>query len=270
MSESNLPNHPRQWVTDLVAFIRQTFETAHKTKAVIAVSGGIDSAVALQLLVTALGPESVMSVLLPYRNQDMTDGQRIVDHVGIPAQQQKSIAIESIVAAAAQCSGINTEVELSSLDKVRLGNLMARSRMLLMYDLARQHNALVCGTENKSEHYLGYFTRFGDAASDLEPLTHLYKTQVRLLAQHLALPAVFWQKAPSAGLWAGQTDEAELGFTYQQADQVLFQLIDRKQPITAIAQLTGLDEQIVTAVHNQVEKSAFKLVVPYIPEETPV
>ena len=176
----------------------------------------------------------------------------------------------AIVAAAAQCSGINTEVELSSLDKVRLGNLMARSRMLLMYDLARQHNALVCGTENKSEHYLGYFTRFGDAASDLEPLTHLYKTQVRLLAQHLALPAVFWQKAPSAGLWAGQTDEAELGFTYQQADQVLFQLIDRKQPITAIAQLTGLDEQIVTAVHNQVEKSAFKLVVPYIPEETPV
>ena len=138
---------------------------------------------------------------------------------------------------------------------------------MLVYDLARQHNALVCGTENKSEHYLGYFTRFGDAASDLEPLCNLYKTQVRSLAQHLELPAVFWQKAPSAGLWAGQTDEAELGFTYQQADMVLHQHVDLHQLPADIPTLTGIDPTVVIAVMNQVQTSAFKLVVPYCPEE---
>lgn len=268
MLEQTIPNHPQQWATDLVDFIRQTFQAAHKTQAVIAVSGGIDSAVSLQLLVSALGRESVVGVLLPYKDQDMSDGQLILNHVGIPQHQHITLQIEPIVSAAARKLTLDFEGSLSEIERVRLGNIMARSRMMLVYDLARQHNALVCGTENKSEHYLGYFTRFGDAASDLEPLTNLYKTQVRSLAQYLELPAIFWQKAPSAGLWAGQTDEVELGFSYQQADIVLHQLIDLHQAPADIPTITGIEQSVVTAVLNQVKASAFKLVVPYIPEET--
>lgn len=266
MLATAIPNQPQQWVIALSAFIQQTFRKTGKTKAVIAVSGGIDSAVALQLLTTALGSESVIGVLLPYREQDMSDGQLAMQHVGIPKDQQLTLPIDSIVAAAATSLGIAHTGELTSLERIRLGNLMARSRMMLVYDIARQHNALVCGTENKSEHYLGYFTRFGDAASDLEPLTYLYKTQVRYLAQYMELPAVFWQKAPSAGLWEGQTDEAELGFTYQQADLVMQQLIDQKQAITSIPAQTGIASSVVQRIVEQVENSAFKLVVPYFPE----
>ncbi len=267
MSDQAIPNHPQQWVATLVDFIRQTFQTAHKTKAVIAVSGGIDSAVSLQLLTLALGKESVFGVLLPYQDQDMSDGQLALDHAGIPKQQQITIQIDPIVHAVADQLSLDYSLVSSSLDRVRLGNLMARSRMMLVYDLARQYDALVCGTENKSEHYLGYFTRFGDAASDLEPLCNLYKTQVRSLAKHLALPAVFWQKAPSAGLWAGQTDESELGFTYQQADVVIHQYVDLHRPVDEISAATGIDQTVVTSVIHQVQASAFKLVVPYCPEE---
>jgi NAD+ synthase len=267
MSEQTIPNHPQQWAVALVDFIRQTFLTAHKSKAVIAVSGGIDSAVSLRLLTSALGGESVFGILLPYKNQDMSDGQLVLDHVGVPKQQQITIQIEPIVVVAAEQLSLDHSSASNALDRVRLGNLMARSRMMLVYDLARQHNALVCGTENKSEHYLGYFTRFGDAASDLEPLSNLYKTQIRSLAQHLELPAVFWQKAPSAGLWAGQTDEAELGFSYQQADVVLHQLIDLKRAPADISTITGIEQTVIAAVMSQVQASAFKLVVPYSPGE---
>lgn len=268
MSESLIPNNPQHWATNIVAFIRQTFQTAQKTKAVIAVSGGIDSAVSLRLLVEALGRQSVIGVLLPFGDQDMTDGQAVLEHVGVPTAQQHTIQIKPIVMMSAQQLDFHYDADRAvESEKLRLGNLMARTRMMMVYDLARQHDALVCGTENKSEHYLGYFTRFGDAASDLEPLVQLYKTQVRSLAQYLNLPAIFWQKAPSAGLWTGQTDEAELGFSYQDADKVLFQLIDRRQPPTSIVRQTDLSEEVVTAVLNQVRKSAFKLVVPYTPED---
>ena len=106
-------------------------------------------------------------------------------------------------------------------DQLRLGNIMARVRMICLYDLAKQLDALVCGTENKSEKYLGYFTRFGDEASDIEPIMHLYKTEVYELAKHLGIPGAIVAKPPSADLWSEQTDERELGFSYKEADQVL-------------------------------------------------
>ena len=121
-----------------------------------------------------------------------------------------------------------------SIDKVRLGNIMARIRMIIIYDLAKKHNALVAGTENQSEYLLGYFTRFGDQASDFEPIQHLYKTQVYQLAKFLGVPKNIIEKEPTAGLWNGQTDEGEFGFTYQEADQVLYLYYDKKLKLEKI------------------------------------
>jgi len=137
---------------------------------------------------------------------------------------------------------------------------MARVRMIAVFDLAKKMAALVCGTENKSEHYLGYFTRYGDGASDVEPLVGLYKTQVRELARKLKIPEKFITQVPSAGLWTGQTDEKELGFTYEDADKVMTQLIDQsKKP----DEVTGVDKKIVKQVIDQINRTRFKHVVPY-------
>jgi NAD+ synthase len=135
--------------------------------------------------------------------------------------------------------------------------------MICVFDIAKKLDALVVGTENKSEHYLGYFTRFGDAASDIEPICHLYKTQVRQLAQFIHLPEIFLTKAPSAGLWIGQTDEAEMGFSYAKADQVLEKLIDEHTPVEDI-QIAGVSAEVVQKIIAQLETMQFKREVPYM------
>ncbi len=247
---------PQQSVEQITQFLRQRFTHYHKTKAVIAVSGGIDSAVALTLLTKALGSESVIPVLLPYAEQLMTDAETLLSHMEMPASQVVAFNIQPMVQAAAQ----TLDIPEASL---RLGNVQARMRMIAVFDVAKRHQALVCGTENKSEHYLGYFTRFGDAASDLEPLTHLYKTQVRQLALALELPPVFLTKPPSAGLWPDQTDEQELGFSYEVADQVLSALIDEHQAPASI-QIPGVSPELVLQICQRVEQMQFKREVPYI------
>lgn len=248
--------NPAQAVARVVNFLQQSFAKQGKSQAVVAVSGGIDSALSFSLVTKALGAENVTAVLLPYQHQSMDDARLIVQHLQIPAGHLTEINIQPMVDEVARVLGV-TEKEA-----VRLGNIKARCRMICVYDIAKQKNALVVGTENKSEHYLGYFTRFGDAASDIEPICHLYKTQVRQLVESLQLPAVFLKKPPSAGLWAGQTDEDEMGFTYTQADQVLYQLIDRKVAPDEI-QIDQASKEVVQKVVAQVNNMKFKLEVPY-------
>ena len=260
----------QQTVSDLIEFIRGTFKQQNFTQAVVAVSGGIDSAVATSLLVKALGPTNVFTLLMPYADQSMVDAKTLLSELAIPLSNQKTIEITSIVDAVCHQVGLDQQ-DTNLNSRIRLANLMARSRMILVYDWAKELSALVCGTENKSEHYLGYFTRFGDAASDLEPLHWLYKTQVRAVAAALEMPAIFLQKPPSAGLWAGQTDEQELGFSYELADQVLFQLIDLHQTESEIladfqTHQSALVPQ-VKAVMARVQAQKFKLLVPYLPEK---
>lgn len=239
-----------------IAFIQSTFRAQRVERAVIAVSGGIDSAVSLTLLTQALGPAAVTPVLLPYGEQDMGDAQAACDYNQVGADQQVNINIKPIVDQIAMTRNV------AQGDQLRRGNIMARTRMILLFDIAREQSALVCGTENKSEHYLGYFTRFGDAASDLEPIASFYKTQVRELAAYLGLPVQIIIKAPSAGLWDAQTDEAELGFTYEQADQVLSVLIDQGLPPEKIS-LPDVHSSIVQAVCQRVADQSFKRAVPY-------
>lgn len=234
----------------IVQFLQETFEKTQKSHAVIAVSGGIDSALSLSLVAKALPAHQIHLLFLPYHGQSIEDSQRIAAWNKIPEENWETLAIDPVV------SSVETLLSTSSSDQLRRGNVMARVRMIAVYDRAKKWDALVCGTENKSEHYLGYFTRFGDAASDIEPIAHLYKTQVRELVGFLKLPNQFLQKAPSAGLWSNQTDEQEMGFSYEDADQVIgYYLQERPQPDLPKATI----EKILAAI----QRNAFKRVVPY-------
>lgn len=212
--------------------------------AVIGVSGGVDSALALTLLTQALGPSRVNPICLPYKNQDMVDAGKIIEYNDI-SMNKIEINIGQIVDVIAEALGTEE-------GSVRKGNIMARVRMIVVFDKAKAMGALVCGTENKSEHYLGYFTRFGDVASDVEPIAHLYKTEVCEMTKELGLPEIFYTKKPSAGLWDGQTDESEMGFSYTDADKVLK------------GETEGMDNKIVEKVQKMVEANKFKSEVPFI------
>lgn len=250
-----LPNISQE-VARCTDFIQATLAAQHKQKIVIAVSGGIDSALSLTLATQAMGAENVFPVLLPYRDQSTENSRSIIEFNHIPSDHVHVYQIETAVAAFQEALG------LTEGDRFRLGNCMARVRMIMVYDLAKKLDALVCGTENKSEHYLGYFTRFGDAASDLEPISHLYKTQVRQLAEFLKLPSQIIAQAPTAGLWAGQTDEAELGFTYREADLVLYRWLDLGQQPEEIL-IPGVTQSLVGKVTARVKQMQFKQEVPY-------
>lgn len=245
-------------MNEIVLFLQETFAKTAKKNAVIAVSGGIDSALSLSLLVKAMPKEKIWPILLPYDRQDMEDAETILDFWQIPAENRKILNIASMVDAA--CKSLQVE----PTDQLRKGNIMARARMIAVFDYAKSKDALVVGTENKSEHHLGYFTRFGDEASDLEPLLTLYKTQVRQLVKELNLPEIFLEKAPSAGLWQNQSDEQEFGFSYELADQVLTHLIDQKVLKNEIPGLFSQEQQdLVTKVLRRVDAVAFKHQVPY-------
>lgn len=246
----------------IVKFLRDEVKQAGFTKVIVPLSGGIDSSTVAFLAVKALGPENVLIARLPYQdlNHD-TDAQIVIEKLQILASNVFEVEISNLLGPFV--TRLNLAKQGSTLKKICLGNLMARVRMTILYDLAKKHKALVCGTENKSEYLLGYFTRFGDEASDLEPIRNLYKTQVIKLAKYLGVPEKIIKKAPSAGLWHGQTDEKELGFSYQDADPILGLHFDQKYSWEKIKEM-GDDQNLVKKVRNQVERNKFKHEVPYI------
>lgn len=252
----NIPNSDQE-IKRITAFIKSTLVNSHKENVVIAVSGGIDSALSLGLLTKTIAKENIYPIFLPYDKQDMSDAINLARYLEIPQQNWQEVNIKGIVDSVARIQ----KIELA--DKLRLGNIMARSRMIIVYDLAKKLNALVCGTENKSEKYLGYFTRFGDEASDFEPIVHLYKTQVRQLVKQLNLPEVFLSKAPSAGLWEKQTDEKELGFSYEDADLVIDQVILKNMDRDKFNQESNIPLEVIDKVMSKVNSVKFKHQVPY-------
>src|SRR3989339_1301448 len=222
---STLPSiNPKQEAEKIVNFLKSVQKKTGINKVVIGLSGGIDSTIVHYLLKKAYKPENIIGVNLPI---DLI--RPIVDKFeDVKADEVNGIF--SLSRGAHPTEGregrdsrvIKIPLPSPKVDKVRLGNIMARTRMIILFDLAKQLGALVCGTENKSEKLLGYFTRFGDAASDIEPISYLYKTQIYQLAKYLKIPKEIINQKPSAGLWDGQTDESDFGFTYQEADQVLY------------------------------------------------
>jgi NAD+ synthetase len=240
--------------------LREVLDAAGRGRVVIGLSGGIDSAVAMALAARTLGPEHVVAVRLPSRHTEqvhLDDAAASAAAAGLPDENLLTVPIDPMVDALAAARPTLRESD------IREGNASARARMIVIYDLAQEHHALVLGTENRTENLLGYFTRFGDAASDIEPITDLYKTEVRGAARVLGQPQAVLDKHPTAGLWGGQTDEDELGFTYRDADLALVAMFDLGMTAEAAAERTGVDLDVVRRVQARAGAVAWKHAVPY-------
>ncbi len=239
----------------LTRFIYDETRKIGFNRVVVGLSGGIDSALSTYLAARALGPENVVAVLMPYKTSNpssVTDAMLVVEatrvrHHHLDITPQIDIYFKNFPDASSN----------------RRGNKMARERMTILYDISAVENALVLGTSNKSELLLGYSTLWGDMASAINPLGDLYKTHIYQLARYMELPESIVSKDPSADLWAGQTDESELGFSYFDVDKLLYALIDlRYTPDEAIA--AGFPEAFVARVYEMVRKSQFKRSIPII------
>ncbi|PMP94177.1 MAG: NAD(+) synthetase, partial [Thermodesulfobacterium geofontis] len=207
-------------IKKIVEFIKRKIKESGAKGVVLGISGGIDSATTAYLAVKALGKDKVLGIVMPYyKNQETEDAIYVCKTLGI---NYRIINIENIVDEFEKT--LNLKIE-----KITKGNLMVRSRMVILYGFANALNYLVLGTSNKSEYLVGYFTKWGDGASDIAPLLGLYKTEVRELAKKLGVPEKIIFKTPTAGLWEGQTDEDELGITYDLLDRILYKLIDLKK-----------------------------------------
>jgi NAD+ synthase len=234
-------------VTVLAGFIRDAVETSRTKGVVVGLSGGVDSALAAALATKALGASRVHAFQLPYRTSN-------------PDSLSDAEAAATAFELETTTFDISPMVDLyfeklaeGEIDRVRLGNKMARERMSILFDQAKKLGCLVLGTSNKTEILLGYSTIFGDNASSINPLGDLYKQQVWQLARHLGVPEAVVDKKPSADLWPGQTDEGELGFDYASADEVLClmfdlglspsEVVDQGYPASVVSRITALEEQ---------------------------
>ena len=239
----------------LTAFIHRETTRSGFQKVVVGVSGGIDSALACALAAKALGPENVLAVRMPYRTSSpdsLEHAQLLIDQFGV---QSLTIPISDMA------DGLINK--FPDMDNQRKGNIMARCRMIVLYDQSSAFGGLVVGTSNKTEILLGYSTLFGDSASAFNPIGDLYKTQVRQLAAALDIPQVIIQKAPSADLWANQTDEGELGFTYAEVDKLLYLMIDERYTPEECVE-DGFTKDFVDTVVKRIRRYHFKRVLPPI------
>ena len=258
-----LPPPPFSWEEIYPPLIEILREEVYKTgfsNVVLGLSGGIDSSVVLKLAKEAFGKEHVYALLMPSKESSpssLEDAQEIAEEENI---SYEIISISPM--AEAYIKEKNTP-----LSKERKGNLYARLRMILLYDYSKEKNALVLGTSNKSEILLGYFTLWGDMAGAIYPLGDLYKTQVRKLGENLHLPSKKKKKPPSADLWPSQTDEEELGISYDLADRILYHWVDlriRKERIKKRLSLLGEDPSLVDFVLKKVQQTQYKRKLPVI------
>ncbi|UCE04226.1 MAG: NAD+ synthase [Candidatus Latescibacterota bacterium] len=239
----------------LVAFIRDEVQKVGLQRAVLGVSGGVDSALVAWLAAEALEPHNVRGVLMPYRTSDpqsSSDAEVVIQKTGI-----ESVRVD-ITAQIDAYFGSFPEAPA-----VRRGNKMARERMSILYDQSAEFSALVLGTSNKTELFLGYGTIHGDLASAINPIGDLYKTQVWALAEAVGVPRRIVEKNPTADLWAGQTDEAELGFSYAQVDELLHFMIERRYRHDELLDL-GFEAGFVTRIEELVTHSQYKRRMPLI------
>ena len=234
----------------IISFLKKVFSEQKIQKAVIGVSGGIDSATSLTLLTRALPKENILALNLPYFDEIDKDISELERHLDM---RITTVSIKKTTDEVIKWLGV------SEKEIVRRGNIMTRVRMITLFDFSKKENGLVVGTENKSEYFMGYFTRFGDEASDIEPIQHLYKTQVYELARYIGLPASIINKPPSANLWANQTDEGEFGFSYAEADPVLFLHFDKGLPVSEIEK----DFPNARKIIDFAQKNSYKHRVPY-------
>ena len=248
---------PKQAVEVIIGFIRSQLKQTGFERLVIGLSGGVDSATVAFLAARGIGADKLLAVRMPYRTSSdasETDALRVVEALGCPTEQ---VDITPMVEPMLALISGDDEAALN----VRRGNVMARQRMIVLYDRSASFDALVTGTSNKTEALLGYGTLHGDMAAAIAPIGDLYKTQLRSVAGELGVPGEILDKPPSADLWPGQTDEGELGRTYDLLDRTLFALVDRRWSIDRCV-AAGLDRSLVEWVAKRVARMEFKRQLP--------
>ncbi|MDP8267606.1 MAG: NAD+ synthase [Candidatus Tenebribacter davisii] len=239
----------------IIEFIRKQLSQAGFNKIVVGLSGGIDSSVTAALSVRAIGKENVFAVMLPY-------------HSSHPDSLIHAIEVAESLDIKYEIVNISPMVDAyfknfaPEADILRKGNRMARERMCVLYDRSAKNKALVAGTGNLSEIMIGYCTQYGDSACAFEPIGHLYKTEIYKLAEILELPESVITKKPTADLWEGQTDEEEMGITYAELDEILYQLLDEKSSEKELISTFGEDK--IHKVKGMIQSSEFKRIMPPI------
>ena len=243
----------------LTSFLVSEIGKTGLKKAVVGLSGGLDSALVAALAARALGKENVTGILMPYKTssaKSIEDALKVVENTGINCLKIEISAVVDTFAA-------NNMTNPDFSRKGRLGNIMARTRMITLFDFSAANGAIVLGTGNKSEIELGYFTMFGDGASALNPIGSLYKTDIFEFARYLGLPASVIEKAPSADLFEGQTDEGEIGYSYQTMDPVIHAVSDLGMNEDEVIR-EGFDEKLVRFVAKRIASMKYKRKVPII------
>lgn len=246
--------NPEKETKKICTFLEKTFAQQRIENAVIGLSGGIDSTVSFYLLKKVLPLKNIHIAHLYDKTSVFQPIQNILEGLRFPEENIYHLSINALINA------FSDKLKIEDSEQLRKGNIAARTRMIILFDLAKKHNAMVVGTENKTENLLGYYTRYGDQASDIEPIAHLYKTQIFALAAYLGIPQEIREQTPTAGLWDGQTDEQDFGFTYREADEVLYYHSEKhmtKEEIIAKGYMNT--EKILTRQSNNI----FKSKVPY-------
>lgn len=239
----------------LTGFIKDCFDKTKSKKAVIGLSGGLDSSIVASLAVRGIGAQNVLGVILPYKQsakESRYDAEAIAHQLGIKIEV---IEITPMVEAFREnCSVDNSE---------RIANVIARQRMIVLYDISARESGLVLGTSNKSELMLGYGTIFGDLASAINPVGDLYKTQMRQLSEFLEIPDIIRSKSPTADLIFGQTDESDFGFTYEEVDKLLYLWVDKRCSESELEDY-GFESDFIRDVIKRVRRNHFKRIPPLI------
>ncbi|HEX8220720.1 MAG TPA: NAD+ synthase [Chloroflexia bacterium] len=248
--------HPELTRRLLVDFIRQEVRKFGFNRVVLGLSGGIDSALSATLAAEALGPENVVGIMLPYR----TSSPESEGHARLLVEQ---LSLQNDIIDITPMAEPLFEHYGGELSNLRRGNILARLRMVAVFDRSAAENALVLGTSNKTEYLLGYTTWYGDSAASIQPIGDLYKTQIRALSRAVGVPTPILEKKPSADLWPGQTDESEMGLTYDTVDQVLYLLVDERLDPQYVVEM-GFEAALVERVVRTVRNNQYKRMTPII------
>jgi NAD+ synthase len=245
---------PQKAITFIKDFLSRQLAASGLDGYVVGLSGGVDSALSASLAVAAVGPRQVLAVLMPYRTSSSgsrADALNLASHLGI---EHREVDISPMIDA--------YFTRVAEPLRVRAGNKMARERMAILFDIAHETRRLVLGTGNRTEFCLGYTTLYGDSACSVNPIGELYKTEVRLLARAMGVPESVISKTPTADLWPEQTDEGEIGVTYDEIDVILRRIVDEGERSMAVLAREGLKREQIERVVRWINQNSFKRIPP--------
>lgn len=255
--------NPEESVEIISQFVKNKVEESGSDGLVVGLSGGIDSSLVTYIAAEMIDKDKILGLIMPSEttpSKDVEDALLVAENLGI---KTKTIHIDKHLE---QFNDIDVDAKSGEILNLARANLKARIRMMILYYHANSMNRMVLGTGNKSELLVGYFTKYGDGGVDLLPLGDLYKADVQKIANHMSVPENILKKAPTAGLWQGQTDEEELGMKYQLLDKILYLMVEENLKPEQVAGKLHLPEEEVLRIKSMMKSAEHKLITPPIAE----